>query len=173
MRIVLIGYRGTGKSTVARHLAALLGWDCVDSDDEIEARAGKTIAAVFSEQGEPVFRDLETAVLVDLSARDRVVLSAGGGAVLRAENRAALAAGSKIVWLRAAPETILSRMRGDANTATQRPALSGENAEAEVVELLKRRTPLYQECADTVVDTDHRTPPEVAAEILRQLDLTP
>lgn len=171
MRIVLIGYRGAGKSTVARELATLLECDWVDADDEIEARAGKSIASIFADDGEGHFRDLETAVLRDLCARERIVLAAGGGAVLREENRDLLTAGGKIVWLRAAPETIIVRLRADAGTAARRPSLTGGGTEAEIAELLEQRTPIYRQCADVTVDTDPCAPAEVAAEILRQLKL--
>ncbi len=81
--IALIGYRATGKSTVARLLADALGWQCVDTDDEIQQRAGKTISGIFAEQGEEAFRDLETAVIRENAQRSSCVLTLGGGAVLR------------------------------------------------------------------------------------------
>jgi shikimate kinase len=90
MNIALIGYRGTGKTTVAQQLALRLGWDWVDADVELELRAGKSIAAIFADDGEPAFRDVETIVLSDVIRRDRTVLALGGGVVLRPENRALL-----------------------------------------------------------------------------------
>src|SRR5437868_3606467 len=90
MRLILIGYRGTGKSTVARHLGLKLGWEWIDADVEVELRAGMSIAAMFADEGELFFRDLESRVLNDLLRRERIVLAAGGGVVLRDENRAAL-----------------------------------------------------------------------------------
>ena len=88
--IALIGYRGAGKTTVAAELARRLGWDWIDADVEIERRAGKSIAAIFADSGEPAFRELEAAVVADLSRRDRAVLALGGGAVLRDDNRQAI-----------------------------------------------------------------------------------
>jgi shikimate kinase len=88
--ISLIGYRGTGKSTVARHLALRLGWVWVDADVEVELRAGKSIAAIFADDGEAAFRNLESVVVADLCRRQRAVLALGGGAVLREANRAAI-----------------------------------------------------------------------------------
>ena len=114
-RIVLIGYRATGKTTLARLLAERLGWAWIDADVEIERRAGKSIARIFAEDGEPAFRDLEARVIADLCRRDRLVLAAGGGAPLRAESRQAMREGGQVVWLTARPETILARMSGDAD----------------------------------------------------------
>src|SRR5688572_11797955 len=107
MFIALIGYRGSGKTNVAPLVAARLGRSWIDADDEIERRAGKTISAIFAEDGEAVFRDWESAVLGELVSRDQTVLALGGGVVLRAENRAKLCAGrGTTVWLKAAPNTL-------------------------------------------------------------------
>ncbi|MEX0712312.1 MAG: shikimate kinase, partial [Pirellulales bacterium] len=108
MNIVLIGYRGSGKSTVARELAGRLGWPWLDADHQIEERAGKSIAAVFAEEGEERFRDLESSLLAELVERDKTVLAAGGGAVLRPANRALLRSAGKVVWLQADAATILA-----------------------------------------------------------------
>ena len=91
MNLSLIGYRGTGKTTLARLLARQLVWEWVDADVEIELRAGKSIASIFVDDGEPKFRDLEGQVIVELAGRDRLVIATGGGVVLREENRAASA----------------------------------------------------------------------------------
>lgn len=169
MNLVLIGYRGTGKSTVAQQLGLRLGWDWVDADVELEFRAGKSIATIFAEQGETAFRDLETQVIADLSHRDRIVLAAGGGAILRPENRRALRSAGKVVWLTATVETILGRVQGDQTTAGRRPNLTTQGGEAEVRHLLAVREPLYRATADICVATDDRSPTEIAEEILDQL----
>ena len=109
-RIALIGYRGTGKSTVARLLAAALDWDWIDADVELERRADQSIAAIFASQGEPAFRELEAAVVADLCLRERVVVALGGGAVLRADNRAAIAGCGAVVWLCASVDEIQRRV---------------------------------------------------------------
>jgi shikimate kinase len=171
MNIVLIGYRGSGKSTVARQLALRLGWDWVDADVELELRAGKSIAAIFADEGPEAFRDRETAVLAELARRSPIVLAAGGGAVLREENRRRLADGGKLVWLQACPATIVRRIAADDITAARRPNLTPAGGEAEIVAVLAERTPLYQRCADVAVDTEGKTPGEVALEILARLDL--
>ena len=122
MNLVLIGYRATGKTTLARHLAARLGWEWTDADVEIERRAGKSIARIFAEEGEPAFRDLEAQVIADLCERQRLVLAAGGGALFREESRRAMRCCGRVVWLTATPETILARMTADATTPDAGPA---------------------------------------------------
>src|SRR3990172_4504754 len=122
MQLILIGYRGTGKTTVARRVAELLALACFDADAEVERRAGKSIAQIFADDGEQAFRDLEVQTIAGLIQQRDAVLSLGGGAVLRAETRRAIASGT-VVWLTARPETIHARMTADAKTAAQRPNL--------------------------------------------------
>jgi shikimate kinase len=173
-RILLIGYRGTGKSTVARRLARDLGYEALDADDEIEARAGCTIAELFATSGEAAFRDLEEEVVADLCRREHVVIALGGGAVLRAANRAAIrASGGPVVWLTAIPETIRARVTADGSTSSRRPNLTTVGGLAEIEKLLKARLPLYRECATLVVDTEGKPPEKIAAEILAQLPPPP
>jgi shikimate kinase len=172
MPLTLIGYRATGKTTLARLLAERLGWDWIDADVEIEQRAGKSIARIFAEDGEPAFRDLEARVVAELLKRDRLVLAAGGGAPMRPETRRAMREAGKVVWLTARPETIHARMSGDATTAGRRPSLTDRSALDEIVHLLAKREPIYRETADLEVDTENQTPEELAAEILRRLNLT-
>ena len=120
MNLVLIGYRATGKSETARLLAQRLGWEWVDADAEIEARAGKTIAKIFADDGEQAFRDAESRVVAELAVRDRTVLALGGGAVLREENRRAL-------WIavRWSGSPHRPRPSGGASRATPRPVRGG------------------------------------------------
>lgn len=167
--IFLIGYRGTGKTTVARALAARLGFDSVDADDVIEQQAGKTIAGIFADEGEPAFRDWEARVVGELSRERRMVVALGGGAVLREENRQAICAAGQVVWLVAGVETILKRMVADPVTASRRPDLTKAGGVAEVEALLAKRTPLYRECATLIVDTEGKSAAEVADEIAANL----
>jgi shikimate kinase len=168
--ILLIGYRGSGKSASGRHLASQLGYQFVDSDDVIEHRSGRTIAQIFDDQGETAFRDLEQEVVTQLCTRQRTVVALGGGAVLRAENRRQIGeCGGIIVWLAAGPSTLLRRTAADSRTASRRPPLTRAKPEAEVERLLHERTPLYRACATFKVDTEHQDPAAVAAEILRRL----
>ncbi len=166
MAIALIGYRGTGKTAVAQQLALRLGWDWIDADVELELRAGKSIAAMFADDGEPAFRDLETAVLADLIERPRTVLALGGGVVLRAENRELLRRAGSVIWLKAEPETIERRIAEDASTAARRPNLTAAGGIAEIRQLLAEREPFYEACARVQVDTEGKPPADVAAEIL-------
>lgn len=169
MNLILIGYRGTGKSTVAQQLALRLGWEWVDADVELEWKAGKSIRAIFDEDGETAFRDLESAVIAELCARDQIVLAAGGGAVLRDENRACLKAAGKVVWLKADEATITSRLEADTATQERRPALTAAGTAQEVADVLRQRIPLYRECADLEIDTEEKSPAEIADAILEQL----
>src|SRR5262245_39950021 len=163
--VYLVGYRGTGKSTVARELAGLLHYDSVDADELIEERAGKSIAAIFAEDGEPAFRDLEAAVVAELAGRRRTVAALGGGAVLRESNRAIIRSTGPVVWLTASVDTIIRRIAADETSASRRPDLTAAGGRAEVESLLAVRTPLYRECATLIVDTKNKTAFELAAEI--------
>ncbi|MBI1913157.1 MAG: shikimate kinase [Planctomycetes bacterium] len=165
----MIGYRGTGKSTVARLLAEALGWDWVDADAELEARSGRSIRSIFAEEGEQGFRDREEAVLEDLCARNSVVVATGGGVVLRESNRQRLRAACRVVWLTADADTICRRLAADPSTAERRPALTGAAGACdreEVEELLRQREPFYRACADAIVDTAHHSPEEVVRGLL-------
>lgn len=172
MNIALIGYRGTGKTAVAQQLALALGWDWIDADVEIELRAGKSISAIFADDGEAAFRDLETAVLAALIDREQTVLALGGGVILRPENRALLRRAGLVAWLQAEPETIADRMAADPTTASRRPKLTTAGGFEEIRRLLAERTPLYRECSAITIVTDDKTPGEVAAEIVAQLPST-
>jgi shikimate kinase len=168
--IILIGYRGTGKTTVGRLLAERLRWAFVDADDEIEAAAGCSIAEIFAREGEAGFREREMRVIAKLAQTTGSVVSLGGGAVLRVENRAALRAAGQVIWLTASPQTILARLTRDATTAARRPNLTSRGGLAEIEELLTSRQPLYRECATLTIDTEGRTAEEIAASILESLD---
>ncbi|MFO0900924.1 MAG: shikimate kinase [Pirellulales bacterium] len=172
-RLVLIGYRGAGKTSVARQLALALGWDWVDADVEIELKAGRSIAAIFAEQGEPAFRDLESQTLAKLLGRTKLIVAAGGGAVVRCENRKLLRRGGPVVWLQASPETIWRRIQADASTAARRPNLTGFGGLAEVQTLLAQRTPWYAECASLTVDTEGKSVEQICQEILAGLSAVP
>jgi shikimate kinase len=173
MILTFIGYRATGKTTLARLAAERLGWDWIDADVEIERRAGTTIARIFAEQGEPAFRDLEAQVIADLCHRDKLVIAAGGGAPLRPESRRVMREAGFVVWLTAQPETILKRMSGDATTAARRPDLTDRGPLDEIIHLLDIRTPIYQETAHGVVDTEGKSPDEIVADIFRKFPLQP
>lgn len=165
MQLILIGYRGTGKTTVARRVADLLGLECFDADAEVEGRAGKSIKQIFADDGEPIFRDLEVEAIAELVQHGDAVLSLGGGAVMREETRRAIAPGT-VVWLTARPETILSRIAEDAKTTEQRPNLTTRGGLVEITSLLSQREPVYRACADFTVETDAKSAEQVAQEIV-------
>ena len=147
---------------MARGVAQLLGWDWVDSDDQIEQRAGMTIAEVFAQRGEPGFRDLEQEVIAQLSEADRTVIALGGGAVLREATRELLQRSGVVVWLTAPAETLAARITADAASADRRPSLTGLPPREEVRRLLAEREPLYRECATFTVETEQRSLDEIA-----------
>lgn len=164
MNLVLIGYRGTGKSTVARLLAARLGLQAVSLDEEIVKAAGTPIPAIVAAHGWDHFRDLEAKVTAEFAARDGLVLDTGGGVILRPDNVAQLRRQGRLFWLRASVPTIVARIEG----GDQRPALTpGRTFTEEVEDVLQVRTPLYEAAADHTVETDGRPPSEIAEEIAR------
>jgi shikimate kinase len=167
--IFLIGYRGTGKTTVGRLVAERLGCESIDTDDEIERRAGKSIATIFADDGEAAFRELEAAVLSDLSRHTRLVVASGGGAVLRESTRDAMRAAGPVAWLTASVDTIAARLAADAGTGNRRPNLTATGGRAEIEALLAERTPIYQACATFVVDTEGKSPAEVADDVIARL----
>jgi len=169
MNLFLIGYRGCGKTTVAARLADRLGWPAVDADVELERRAGKSIRQIFADDGERAFRDLESAVVASLAQGDRQVIALGGGAVLREENRQALAGRGPVVWLTASPETLWRRIAADGTTAERRPNLTAAGGLDEIRRLLAERTPLYAAAATWVVDAESRSPEQIADDIAARL----
>lgn len=154
MNIVLIGYRGTGKSTVGKLLARRLGHELVSTDAEIVKRAKQSIPEIVAQHGWEYFRDVESDVCRDLAERDQLVIDTGGGAILRPQNVEVLKRNGKLIWLTATVETITARIGGD----TQRPSLTGTKSFVdEIREVLRDRAPKYQAAADHVVQTDGRS----------------
>ena len=169
-RLTLVGYRGTGKSTVAAVLADRLGVAWRDADAVLEDRIGRSIAALVGSRGEAAFRDVETEVLRDTLPAFTGVLATGGGVVLRPENRRLLRErGRPVVWLTAPVDVILRRLAADPTTAARRPALSGGDPLDEVAAALHAREPLYREVADVAFDTATDPPAVVAERILAWL----
>ncbi len=166
MNIVLIGYRGTGKSTVGKRLAARLGRDCLSTDAEIVTRAKRTIPEIVAQEGWEYFRDLESAVCRDLAGRDQLVLDTGGGAILRPQNVEALKKSGKLFWLTASVETIAKRIGGD----NQRPSLTGTKSFVEEIQdVLREREPKYRAAADHIIATDGRTIDQLVETLLALL----
>lgn len=164
--LALVGYRGTGKSTVGAILANRLNRAFVDADQEIELRAGRTISSIFAESGEAAFRDWEARTLREVvEAHPRAVLATGGGAVILAENRRLLRGFGHIVWLRADARELARRLAADPRSGS-RPALTSAGTIAEIGQVLAARAAWYQEVADATIDTDALSPAEIAARVL-------
>ncbi len=163
---MLMGFMGTGKSEVGRRLAQRLGRAFVDTDEWIEERAGKRIAAIFNEEGEAAFRRLEREAVAVAAAANRgdAVIAVGGGAVLDPENVRRLREGGVLVHLTARPEVVLRRIGDGAS----RPLLR-DDPEAAVARLLAEREPAYAAAADVVVDTSEHDAEQVVEEIQRAL----
>jgi shikimate kinase len=163
--IVLTGFMGTGKSEVGRRLAKRLGRAFLDTDQLVEARAGKTVAAIFAEDGEAAFRALERDVVNGAAAHPEAVIAVGGGAVLDATNVARLRAAGALVCLTADADTIVRRV-GDVR---RRPLLAGDDPRGTIERLLRERRPAYDDAADLVLDTSERTVDQVVEEIRQRL----
>lgn len=166
-KVVLVGYRATGKTTIAKALAKRwkIGW--IDLDVAIEEYAQMSIAQIFAEKGETYFRDLEAEVVKDvLNKPEPMVIATGGGAPLRDSSRALMKERGVVVWLTASVDTIAKRMLGDVTTAARRPALTdAKSPVAEIERVLVAREPIYRETAMMVVKTDDRTVDEIVMEI--------
>ncbi|MGH2458490.1 MAG: shikimate kinase [Chloroflexota bacterium] len=169
--IVLIGFSGTGKSSVGRLLADRLDWPFIDTDDLIVERFGKAIGAVFRDQGEAAFRAAERDAVAIACAGARRVISLGGGAPVDPDNRARLGDRNLVVRLDALPETIFDRLtRG--RSGEERPMLAGADPLARIRALLEARTEAYA-IADLTVDTEGRTTDDVVGTILQWLETAP
>lgn len=168
--VVLIGYRGGGKTVVGRLLAGELRRPHVDTDLLIEDREGRSIAEIFEQDGEPHFRRIESEVIAGLAPDTPAVISIGGGAVASKHNRKRLKGLGTVVWLQAAPEELHRRIATDRESAASRPPLSTTDALTEVRTLLAERSRWYEQLADVEIDTTGKSPVEVAQIILRQLE---
>lgn len=162
--IVLAGFMGTGKSEVSRELSRILGWKAIDVDAEIEKSQKTTITEIFKQFGELRFRDTETEMIRIFSKSKNVIISTGGGAVLRQENMDALRENGIVVCLTAKPETILQRTSNN----NDRPLLQVEEPLKKIKELLEFRRPYYEK-ADIMVDTEGKTPLQIAEEIIEKV----
>ena len=167
MKIVLVGYRAAGKSTVAELVARQLGWPCLEVDRRIEARSGRCIKQFYEEEGDRAYRDLESAVVEEYCARHRCIVSFGAGSLMRPQNEAAARRDSLVVYLQATPQELWRRIDGDPGSVSTRPNLSGGGLE-EVVEMLALREPVYRQCADLVLDAT-REPEKLALAIVEAL----
>jgi shikimate kinase len=165
-RIALIGYRGSGKSTVGPLLATKLRWRFVDADASLETKLRKSIARIFAEDGEGAFRDLESHYLAVCLREDKIVLATGGGVILRAINCERLKGAAFVVWLDASADTCWQRIQADPVTAARRPNLTASGGFDEVARILAERRGLYEATAQLRVNADES--PEAAADAILQ-----
>ena len=167
MNIVLIGFRGTGKSTVGKLLAKRLERDFVDSDKYIESSTGKTIKCIFEEDGEEGFRKIEADTIAELSKVDNKVISAGGGAVLKEENVRNLKDNGFLVLLEATPEVIHNRIAQDKKTTQQRPSLTDKKPLDEIKHLIAKREHAYKNAADYTINSSYVSCEDIVTEIIK------
>ena len=162
VHIVLIGMRGSGKTIVGRALAHLLDGTFVDTDEQIEARAGMNIAEIFDTEGEVGFRRREREVIAELERERPTVVSAGGGAILDTANVQSLRRLGKLVWLTATADVLWSRIQNDDRSRDTRPPLTVLGGVEEIAHVLRVRESAYREAADLTIDTTDVTPEDVA-----------
>jgi shikimate kinase len=171
MSTVLIGYRGSGKTTIGKRLADRLWQSFVDTDERVVARAGKSIKEIFAQDGEPRFRELEAeAVREALGLQDHVI-ALGGGTTMRPETREALKkSGHRVVYLKCAPEVLHQRIAQDPETAASRPNLTSLGGGVdEIAKVLDEREPVYRQVMHAELDVTHLTPEEAVVYIVRLL----
>ena len=164
--VALIGFMGAGKTSVGRLVAENLGFEFLDTDELIQSRTGRTIADIFAKEGESAFRALEKQMVQELSAREKTVISTGGGLPTNADNLKALKSYALVVCLWASPEKIWERVRNQSH----RPLLHDADPQKKIRELLAAREPFYKQ-ADVLINTDLRSVREAAQQIALQFKL--
>ena len=161
-KIILIGFMGTGKSTVGRIAATMLGFQFIDTDALVVQKNGCSIAQLFETEGESFFRNEETEALQSLQERSRVLIATGGGIVTQPQNIPIMKGLAPVIWLTASEDVIFERVSRNK----QRPLLQTPNPRGTIHELLEKRLPLYEKAADAVVDTSHQTHEHVARQVI-------
>ncbi|MCL2745416.1 MAG: shikimate kinase [Planctomycetaceae bacterium] len=182
--VILTGYRCTGKTTLAALLGKLLCANVLDTDKEIEKKYQTSVSEIFAQKGETDFRNKESEIISEIITNRTagyhppfvkplvkpLVLSTGGGAVIRPENRSMLRENGYVVWLTASPEVILQRLQNDAQTATLRPSLTSLPMLDEIKTLLEIRRPFYEETAHVTINTDEQSPEKIAEIIVEAVN---
>ena len=163
--IFLIGFMGSGKSTIARQLKKELGMELVEMDQRIVDEQGMSINEIFAQKGEDGFRDIESQLVVDLGNQEASIISCGGGVVIRQQNVENMKKSGKIVFLTATPETILERVKN----GTDRPLLNGNMNVPYIREMMDKRRDFYEGAADIKISTDNKSVKEISGEIIAAL----
>jgi len=166
VNLALIGFMGTGKTSVGRHVAEHLGFEFLDTDELIQSHTGRTIADIFAKDGEPAFRELERKAVQELSTREKTLISTGGGLPTNEENLAALKSFALVICLWASPEKIWERVKNQSH----RPLLHDADPQKKIRELLATREPFYKQ-ADVLINTDLRSVREAAQQVTLQFKL--
>ena len=165
--VFLIGFMGSGKSTIASYLAENYGMEIIDMDQLIVEREGMAIPDIFAQKGELYFRDVETSLLIEIQGEQNKVVSCGGGVVLRDENVQAMKKSGQVVLLNAKPDTILERVKDDDN----RPLLWGNKNVQFIHDMMEKRQPKYEAAADLVIHTDGKSADEICKEIISKVKI--
>ena len=163
--IVLIGFMGSGKSTISDYLSTMFAMEAVEMDQIISEREGLSISDIFAVYGEEYFRNLETSLLIELQAKNNVVISCGGGTPMRENNVVEMKKNGKVVLLTASPETVYERVKD----CDGRPLLDGRKNIEGILELMDQRRDRYEAAADIVVNTDNKTVTQVCEELVKRL----
>lgn len=163
--IVLIGFMGTGKSTISEYMKQKFGMEVIEMDQIIAQRQGMTISKIFETCGEEYFRELETNLLIELQEKKNLIISCGGGVPMKERNVVEMKKNGKVVLLTATPETILKRVRNNHD----RPLLEGRKNEAYISELMEKRRAKYEAAADIQVATDNRNKQQICDEMVKKL----
>lgn len=164
--IILIGFMGTGKTTLAEYMGERFAMDVVEMDKEIERRSGISVENIFSTYGEDYFRQMETELLKELQLKEHIVISCGGGVILREENVDMLKQQGKVVLLTASPEEILKRVQDNE----ERPLLKGKKSKEWICQMLEERSDKYEMAADVTVNTDKKTVLQICEEMIQKLE---
>lgn len=163
--IVLIGFMGTGKSTISEYMKKEFSMEVIEMDAVIEERQGMSISKIFETYGEEYFRDLETSLLIELQSRKNLIISCGGGVPMKERNVAEMKKNGKVVLLTATPETILKRVKNNHD----RPLLEGKKNVEDIAALMEKRREKYEAAADIQVATDNRNEQQICEEMVKKL----
>jgi shikimate kinase len=163
--VILTGFMGCGKTSVGIRLSYSLKWPMTDTDKWIEKRQGMSVSHIFAAYGEAAFRQMETDCLKELTASlHHQVVATGGGLPIKEENHALLRELGRVYYLKVSPETVYERLKGD----TTRPLLQGPDPRKKIEQLLAERAPLYEKCADVIIDVSGKTFEEIIEEIMQK-----